>query len=326
MSMFPVIYSVLSPEAIITEIIPDYDLPRPVACQYLARGLNDSYLVSTPEHHFILRVYAQGWRTLTDIAYELDYLLHLAAQGAPVSAPIIQRNGKYIREIAAPEGIRYCALFTYAPGEMPDNNNPDHAMLYGNGAAQIHKYSDGAICQSNRSPLSLDYLLDESLTTILPLLAHRIEDSDYLRALADRLRIQVDQLENLEWGFCHGDMTGGNAHIAQNGTITFFDFDFCGKGWRAYDLAVFRWGMGHRSKDPDAAWEAFLKGYFSVRLLAQVDLDATEVFVLVRYIRYLGINTSRGRDIGYGWMNDRFFDHHLGRIRGLEAKCQAFAL
>ena len=42
----------------------------------------------------------------------------------------------------------------------------------------------------------------------------------------------------LQPGFCHGDASGGNAHISGR-TITFFDFDCCGCGFRAYDVAVY---------------------------------------------------------------------------------------
>jgi Ser/Thr protein kinase RdoA (MazF antagonist) len=47
--------------------------------------------------------------------------------------------------------------------------------------------------------------------------------------------------EDLEVGSCHGDLHGWNAHIDQNMALTVYDFDCCGVGWRAYDIAVFRW-------------------------------------------------------------------------------------
>jgi thiamine kinase-like enzyme len=43
-------------------------------------------------------------------------------------------------------------------------------------------------------------------------------------------------MAGLEIGFCHGDFHGGNA-CQKDGSFTFYDFDCCGWGYRAYDLA-----------------------------------------------------------------------------------------
>ena len=161
-------------------------------------------------------------------------------------------------------------LFSYAVGKEPNYEPIEESQgyLYGRSAAQIHAASDDFESHHQRFALDLDHLLAKPLQSIQPLLHHRPEDWAYLQALAARLQQDVLKLppEQLERGFCHGDFHGGNVHIAPDGTHTFFDFDCCGVGWRAYDLAIYRWGTNWDGKTKEP-WEHFLRGYQEVRQL-----------------------------------------------------------
>jgi Ser/Thr protein kinase RdoA (MazF antagonist) len=76
-----------------------------------------------------------------------------------------------------------------------------------------------------------------------PFLAHRPDDWAYVRQFAESLRQKLLRLPagQLEQGFCHGYLQGCHARVAEDSTLTFFDFDCGGYGYRAYDLAVFLW-------------------------------------------------------------------------------------
>lgn len=74
-------------------------------------------------------------------------------------------------------------------------------------------------------------------------MAHRKADYEYLYNVVVRLREKLEPLigQGLDWGICHGDLHGNtNAAFAENGELTHYDFDLCGYGWRAYDIAEFR--------------------------------------------------------------------------------------
>ena len=114
---FPVTHSVLSAPALLRDVLPDYDIPDPVECKLVGRGLNDTYLVTTSGDRYILRVYRAGWRRDSDVQYEVDVLDHLRRQGIPVAAPIARRDGAWTRVLRAPEGRRQAVLFRYAPGQ-----------------------------------------------------------------------------------------------------------------------------------------------------------------------------------------------------------------
>src|SRR5207253_3151224 len=91
-------------------------------------------------------------------------------------------------------------------------------------------------------------------------------------------------IEALEMGICHGDLHGGNACLGPDGRLTFFDFDCCGVGYRAYEVAVFRWAAEffHPDQKGEARWGAFLRAYTARRTLAELDLAAVPLFVAAR--------------------------------------------
>lgn len=132
-----------------------------------------------------------------------------------------------------------------------------------------------------------------------------------------------------QYGFCHGDHHGGNVHRDANGKLVLFDFDCYGYGWRAYDLAVILWQLTHsfgwsragRGKI-DRRWNGFLNGYGDIRHLKKAELMATELFVPVRQIWWLGLHTyMRSREVWGGTLDDGFFDGHLGYVRKSAERC-----
>jgi Ser/Thr protein kinase RdoA (MazF antagonist) len=76
-------------------------------------------------------------------------------------------------------------------------------------------------------------------------------------------RVKATLPAGLQWGACHGDLFRGNRHATEDGTLTLFDFDECGMGYRAYDLAVYLWTM--RRENVPELFEPFRRGYCEVR-------------------------------------------------------------
>lgn len=318
--VLPVVHSILATTTLAAEIAPDYEIGQPVECRFLNQGLNDTYLVKTVDDSYILRVYRLNWRSLSDILYEVDLLTHLGRRRAPVSVPIARRDGRFSRIMRMPEGNRHAVLFTYARGDPPAWP-PDEAYcrLYGSAAAEIHSGLDDFSSDHERFPIDLDYLLDRPLQAILPFLQNRLDDAEYVRGLADRLKERVTLLDGaLQQGVCHGDFHGGNCHVSDDKALTFFDFDCCGRGWRAFDIATFRWGAKLNGAD-EKIWSAFLEGYTARRALSEVDREAVPLFVLIRHIWLLGLHTANASDWGAGWLNKRYFDRGLKFLRDWEA-------
>ncbi|NEQ53984.1 MAG: phosphotransferase [Leptolyngbya sp. SIO3F4] len=123
-------------------------------------------------------------------------------------------------------------------------------------------------------------------------------------------------IDNLDYGLCHGDLHGENAH-EYGGKVTHFDFDCCGFGWRIYDLATFKWVIRLLGKE-DRLWSSFLEGYRSIREISDLDLSLIEPFVVMRDIWFFGLNT--GNVLAQGQLNDNYIDLHIHFLKSVSEK------
>ena len=232
----------------------------------------------------------------------------------------MERN---LTRIAAPEGLRYAALFTNAPGKQAYPLNLKQSCSYGELAGRLHVCLDKAPDDDRRFHLDCSHLVDAPLRYIEPFLEHRKKDFDYVKSVGNELKLKIDDLlpkTKPEYGNCHGDHHGGNVNVDKNGNMTLYDFDCYGYGWRAYDIAVFLWqGAFNWSRAGKAKrtrrWNAFLKGYATARTLGTRELEATNVFVPIRHIWLMGLHTHGAEAWGRGWLNDHYFDENVTFIK-----------
>ena len=250
-------------------------------------------------------------------------LAYLRRHRHPVSGPVKRRDGAYLTRLSAPEGSRYAVLFTDAPGKVP-SANLGRSRECGSIMARMHLDLDRRRRDRRRQDLDWDCLINTPLIRVRPLLSHRQADYDYLTETADRLKTQICQLlpkTPPAYGWIHGDIgfiQGGNVHADGDGNLTLFDFDFCGYGWRAFDMAVFQWnralefgwtktGRGKTTR----RWKAFLQGYSKFRTLEESELTCCRLFVPVRHFHAMGVHAQSTK----GHLNDDYFDAALNFVR-----------
>lgn len=330
---FPVTHSLLSADALGRYVEAAYEIGEVASCTLLQHNQNDTYAVHASTGRFILRVsqarqaIGLSWRTCEDILFELDVLLHLDQKGVSVAAPLLRRDGYFVADAQAPEGIRFLALFTYAEGEplTPPRQTESIAKRYGAAVAALHMATEDFTSVRPRFALDLDFLLTKPLDIIRPHLAGRPTDWRSLCELGTVLteRMAALQEQGLAMGMCHGDAQGGNANMAHEGTITFFDFDVCGFGWRAYDIATFFWGaalgkarLGWDAQIVARLCDAYLSGYQDSRPLAPPDHEAIAPLVLLREFWYLGMVVGNWGAWGIGdEQREAFFVRELAFMR-----------
>jgi Ser/Thr protein kinase RdoA (MazF antagonist) len=287
-------------------------------------GVNDIYRVRTEAGQYVLKVYRASWRSAPAVLYELDLLTHLHHRGVPVSLPVARRDGGWITPIPALEGARQSVLFDYAPGNPPKwpfHEDEAESRLMGRALAAIHNAGDDFTSPHPRSQLDEAFLLDHPLTAARPFLAHREEDWRYLLDLTERLRQRLRDLvgRGLAWGICHGDFHGGNAFI-DGQTVTTFDFDVCGPGWLAFDLA--RWKADSEGKNP-SSWASFLNGYREIRRLSEADLEAVPLFILLRTLDWMRIKTTFTANGEWDrWDIDFYFNDTLAALKKREKEAR----
>jgi Ser/Thr protein kinase RdoA (MazF antagonist) len=319
---FPVIASTLSPAALIRDILPDFGIGPASECKFYSGGFNHTYRIKVLGGSiYYLRAYRIQWRTFADIQYELDVLLHLKRKGFPATRPVPYKDGQPFCALSAPEGTRFLALFTEAPGpEISYAHEPEeNAHRYGRAVAHMHNALDDFTSPHPRFRLDIEQFIDRPLRYIQPFLSHRPDDWSFLQQFAETLRQRILAIpaEMLEQGFCHGDLQGYHANLSPDGTLTFFDFDCGGFGYRAYDLAVFLWCC--RLEDAVAVrWAPFLKSYRETRPIQDRDVGAVPLFVCARYLWHMGVHTQNSPDWGIDFLNDKYFDDHLNRLRQAE--------
>lgn len=317
---FPVTNSTLSPIALAKQTQSDYDVEQIEGCRLLHIGLNDTYILNCVDGKpYVMRIYRRGWRTCEDVMYEIDVLLHLKGKGVQVSVPLPRKDGNYVNLLEAPEGPRLMVLFSYAPGVEPTYNEEAEAVQYGKAVARMHTATDDFQSKHHRFSIDADHLVESPLKALKPFLRNRDKDWAYLSELSQKLKSRLHGVPfgSLEKGFCNGDLHGWNAGVGGDGTITLFDFDCCGLGWRSYDMAVFRWCARIREKELQR-WPAYLKGYQSCRKLNPVDLEATSLFVGIRHIWLIGLHTSIADTFGLSLVNDAYFNLQLNFLHNWE--------
>ena len=327
-----VLHSVPSAQAVFDQLA-GYPLGEVYRCDLLSHGINDLYLVVADRGRFVLRIGPAmdpvAGRSPAELAYELDLLDHLTARGFACPEPVRRRDRHSWFTLPAPEGPRPAVLFSYVPGDLtsPREQVPELSARYGRMVAALHRLTDDF--QSVHPPPALDLarLMDRPLALAAPVLEERPDDLRFLRDLSERVRRRINELAPEDAGPCHGDLTGGNAH--QIGTsLALIDFEWCGTGWRAYDLAVFRWATllgpwlaGWSPERSDEVWGAFSTAYRADRALADADLAAVAPLVVVRHFWLLGHRVANRSRWGLGetgpqaldWML-AFFREQAGRL------------
>jgi Ser/Thr protein kinase RdoA (MazF antagonist) len=216
-----------------------------------------------------------------------------------VSFPIKDKQGTFIQKINAPEGERYAVLFSFAQGDLIRKLSLEQSYLLGVEVGKIHSLTQNKSFGTTAQNYDIEKQFKTTLKTLEPILVNYPEQFSYLLQLKDDFINTFNSIDKNELGFgiCHGDLQAENFHIDQNNTFTFFDFDFFGKGYLAYDIGVFMW-YDHKNKTPEII-EAFLKGYQTQRKLSETELKLIPYFSTLRALFQMTLycNISDGQHL-----------------------------
>lgn len=312
----PVTRSVLSADALVPLLQEAYAF-NVRSCRLIKAFVLHTYHVVTDDKQYIFRIYPHGRRTRIAILAELRLLNYLEANSVPVSIPVTSAADQLLLLLPAPEGKRWAALFTYAPGTpLTEISCAGNIRAYGRALGMVHRQFDKIPFTVERSPLDFNRLVAEPIKRLAATFPQRQRDWSYLREWAPRLEEAMQMLgrEPPCFGICHGDAASANVHVTADGQLTLFDFDFCGPGWRAYDLGTFL------IDTTDEVAEAFLAGYREIRAIDPKELSALPAFQAAQNVWLLGLRASYVNEWGTAFFSDRFVDSVLAAIRQNLAK------
>jgi len=313
--------SIIAAGALGEVIAREYDLPGPLSCKLISKMLrtqdNEHYLVRAGDVRVVARVYQLGehlQRQESDYLYELHWLNFLRSQNQPISYPIARQDGGFLGQIEAPEGPRYYALFSFASGKPMAADDEDQLFAMGNAMAKIHLASNDYEPAYERRKMGLKFLVDEPVNRLQEFWATKRDTKlEILLTSAEEAREQIEELlQNEEetedsWGPIGGDFHPYSTHFNHANEPTFFGFDLCGKGWRAYDIASFLLNAD-LMRQPSHLSEAFFAGYFAARPLSHNEHEAIAPFLTIRRVWLTGTFSTVEGVAGYTFIGPAQLD------------------
>jgi Ser/Thr protein kinase RdoA (MazF antagonist) len=276
-------------------IVDRYKFPSDAECTFLLQGVNDSYLVVCGYEKYVFRLYRCRWRTEANVLEEVALLSFLGDVSAPVAEVVRDGVGAIVQTIKCPEGDRFGILMRCAA----NSENESHCIVtgninnYGKSIARLHNATTLFEGSNNSTLIDVDHLIFKPLALVENAFSGR-EELVYLRGFARRIAGALNSFENVGITKCyvHGDLTGGNASVDENGDFIFFDFDCCGYGWLSYDLAVLLWSATLFGKE-DFVWKEFIRGYLSIATIKDSDIEIVPLLVAARNFWIMGYSISQ---------------------------------
>lgn len=270
----------------------NYDIGKIRNAEKALDGHNsETILIITDDSKYILKIYPPKRyhiRTSDDYRYELDFLNYLSDHHVPVPRSVKRKDGQLLSCYASQNIRKEFALFKFIEGRAHGGWTDENGKLtdslevseiegLGQTVALMHQLSDTFHSPYHRYHLDLDYIFDDPLN----MLALEVGDEGQdiiqpFRAFAQPLKEKMINLgkQTPQYGLIHADLCIANILYDPHIGYSIIDFDYCGFGWRPYDLSTFTQNikieLGLLS---DPVCSAFLKGYENVRPLSWLEKE-----------------------------------------------------
>jgi Ser/Thr protein kinase RdoA (MazF antagonist) len=306
--------------ALATAVAAAYRFDEAPRCELLVRASNDVVRVARRDRTYWLKLANRTLRLLDELEAEAEVVAELAARGLAVAAPVLRADRRYAGVIELPEGPCPAVLFHDAPGIAVEAVTVAQAEALGALVARIH-LAERVPGAARRWRIDADTLAARPLDWIRPWLRQAARDVDALEALAGEMISRAwprDGTTPLPCGLCHGDLHVENVRF-DGAAPTLFDFEVCGIGPCAYDLACYwrkRVALAPPGGDPPyAEWDALLRGYACVRPILPAELRAIPALATLRAIWTMSLPASPHARWGRDWLLDpEYLDAHLAMI------------
>ncbi|TDX82620.1 phosphotransferase [Epilithonimonas xixisoli] len=317
MTTFPVTASTLSETELGNFIKEKYQLNQNFDCKLFRTGVNHTYFLSDTSTKFVVRVYCHQWRTKIEIQEELELLKLLQSHNLSISFPIPDKDGNYIQEINAPEGLRYAVVFSFAKGDKMRFMTNETCSAIGSLLAKIHNIT--ANKKIDRINYNSDVLLNQPYDYLTTYFSEDLYEMKYLKEISTKIsnNFQKVNLSDNQKGIVHLDIWYDNLSVNNENEITIFDFDNCGNGWLIMDIGYFCKQLFFIESDKkiyESKVESFLDGYRKERYLSEIELKLIADSGASIFIFYLGVQAQR-----FDWSNIFFTENYLkmfvGRIK-----------
>ena len=306
------IKSLIHPISIKEFVHHNYDLENNFRCTLLYTGIGDHYLIETTNSKFVLRVYLPEIYFIegkSNFIYETEWTNHIK-DNVSIIYPFMTKTGEYISEIDSVEGKRYCILYSFAEGKYIKPPQEKHAEIFAKNLALMHKYGKNFTPSVQSPNRGYSYFLEENVSVLE---SYQLQNpNDILPKLLLKMRHYKEIFDGIGSipadDYIWGDSHYGNCLYTDEDKVTFIDLDFCGQGYKIFDIASYLWGFKlDNAKNYDQIEEKFLTQYESIYPLTNNEREAITVMILIRNIDTLVFQIQ-------------FNSHYLGSY----ARCERF--
>jgi len=242
---------------------------------------------------YILRISHSERRSEAMIRGEVDWINYLVAGGAGASQVILSKNGSLVETAADGHGDLFVGtVFEKAPGIPPFQFGWTEQLYetYGRTLGRMHRLTRH---YSPTDPLAYRPQWDAPIMLIEE---SWLPENDRLvfqkyREILEICR-SLPQTED-QYGLIHYDAHAGNFFVAEDGSITLFDFDDCHYSWYANDIAIVLFykvmGAEDEAAFTDAFMRYFIRGYQQENRLNPEWLGLIPLFLKMREIDLYGV-------------------------------------
>lgn len=274
-------------DAILQEAMRRYDITadqiRPL------RGF-ENFIFEFPRggEDYILRITHTMHRSVLMICSEVDWINYLAAGGASVASAILSPAGNLVEQIDDGEGGFFLATaFVKAAGKPPWETGwtPERYETYGRLIGRLHtltKQYEPADPTWKRGDSEEQIALE--VEGLMP--ASEAVALQKYKVLVDHVRTLPKERDS--YGLIHYDAHEANVFMAEDGTITLFDFDDMGYNWFIGDIAMIVFYKVSDVEEPIAHtlefMPHFLRGYSQENRLDPTWLKEIPTFLKLREI------------------------------------------
>jgi len=317
MRPFPSISSILSASHLAIFLKDKYSLSASASCKLLKTGINHSYLVTDGADKFVFRVYSLNWRSETEINEEIRLLNLLRDGGVRVSYPLNDASGNYLQQLDAPEGKRFGLMFSFAEGDKFLNLSEEQHYNIGETMARIHRSTEGL--QLQRVDYTPKTILQDPFIYLDNFLPAQSDEMAWMLSAQKYLLRELANADDTQMrkGVVHLDIWFDNMNITKDGVVTIFDFDFCGNGWLAYDIAYNILQIHSTEKDPaerERKKKSFLDGYESVIKISDEERRLLPALGVSLYFFYLGIQCQRFDNWSNVFLNETYLKRFISLL------------
>jgi len=269
----------------LSAFLSSYDIGALVSHKGIEEGVsNTNYFLTTDKGRYILTLFEPRRVRPEDVAFFMDYAIHLEQNGVACPKTLPRKNGA----TRATLNDRPAAIFSLLDGanghvDMLDANLCEQA---GELLAQMH-----IVAQSFKksSPNNFGMKRWQDWLTMMAGDMNQIAPGLFKFAADEYDWIASHFVSDLPSGAIHADYFPDNVFFKDGDVTGVIDFHFVCTDLFAYDLAIAlnAWSFDAQNKYRPERMAGMMRGYNSVRPLSQAELTALPVLLRAAALRFL---------------------------------------